>query len=127
VAEDFLDCLLVTMRWGDRWRGIRRVPPQRLIHVGHNHDARRGLLCGHCKTPLRADDSPQRGRPSKHPIRSGQNVNPLPAPDVILATAVLNSASVDGVRRPLDGSDHPRCFLATKRFDDFERTAGHRA
>jgi len=71
---------------------IRRVP-QRLIHVGHNHDARAGLLCGHCKTPLRADDVTAARSPFETPNPlPGQNVTRYLAPDVICATAVLNSA-----------------------------------
>src|SRR6201998_1017852 len=54
MANDFLDCLLVTIRWGDRGLWSPDAPPQRLIHVGHDHDACASLLCGRCGAPLPA-------------------------------------------------------------------------
>jgi DNA-binding HxlR family transcriptional regulator len=126
MAEDFLDCLLVTMRWGDRWLWSPDAPPQRLIHVGHDHDARAGLLCGHCKIPLRADDVTAVRSPLEIPNPpSGQNVTRFLAPDVIQRgrpCSIARALTVFGDR--WSGLIIRECFFGTKRFDDFEQRLG---
>jgi DNA-binding HxlR family transcriptional regulator len=126
MAEDFLDCLLVTMRWGDRWLWSSDAPPQRLIHVGHDHDARAGLLCGHCKAPLRADNVAAARSPfeTSNPP-PGQNVTRYPAPDVIQRgrpCSIARALTVFGDR--WTGLIIRECFFGTKRFDDFQRRLG---
>jgi DNA-binding HxlR family transcriptional regulator len=126
MAEDFLDCLLVTMRWGDRWLWSSDSPPQRLVHVGHDHDARAGLLCGHCKAPLRADDVAAARSPfeTSNPP-PGQNVTRYPAPDVIQRgrpCSIARALTVFGDR--WTGLIIRECFFGTKRFDDFQRRLG---
>jgi DNA-binding HxlR family transcriptional regulator len=126
MAEDFLDCLLVTMRWGDRWLWSPDAPPQRLIHVGHDHDARAGLLCGQCGRPLHADDVIA----ARSPLESsnpppGQNVTRYPAPDVLQRgrpCSIARALTVFGDR--WTGLVIRECFFGTKRFDDFERRLG---
>jgi DNA-binding HxlR family transcriptional regulator len=126
MAEDFLDCLLVTMRWGDRWLWSPDAPPQRVIHVGHDHDARAGLLCGNCKAPLYADDVVAARSPFETPNPpSGQNVTRYLAPDVILRgrpCSIARALTVFGDR--WSGLIIRECFFGTKRFDDFERRLG---
>jgi DNA-binding HxlR family transcriptional regulator len=126
MGEDFLDCLLVTMRWGDRWLWSPDAPPQRPIHVGHDHEARAGLLCGHCKAPLRADDVAAARSPfeTSNPP-PGQNVTRYPAPDVIQRgrpCSIARALTVFGDR--WTGLIIRECFFGTKRFDDFERRLG---
>ena len=126
MAEDFLGCLLVTMRWGDSWLWSPAAPPQRLQHVDHDHDARAGLLCGHCKAPLRADDVvAARSRFETPNPPSGQNVTRYLAPDVILRgrpCSIACALTVFGDR--WSGLIIRECFFGTKRFDDFERRLG---
>jgi DNA-binding HxlR family transcriptional regulator len=126
MAEDFLDCLLVTMRWGDRWLSPSDSPPQRLIHVGHDHDARAGLLCGTCGVPLRTDDVVAARSPVETPNpASGQNVTRFLSPDVILRgrpCSIARALTVFGDR--WTGLIIRECFFGTKRFDDFERRLG---
>jgi DNA-binding HxlR family transcriptional regulator len=126
MAEDFLDCLLVTMRWGDRWLWSPDAAPQRVIHVGHDHDARAGLLCGNCKAPLYADDVVAARSPFETPNPpSGQNVTRYLAPDVILRgrpCSIARALTVFGDR--WSGLIIRECFFGTKRFDDFERRLG---
>ena len=126
MAEDFLACLLVTMRWGDRWLWSSDSPPQRLIHVGHDHDARAGLLCSHCKAPLRTDDVAAARSPRETPNpASGQNVTRFLASDVILRgrpCSIARALTVFGDR--WTGVIIRECFFGTKRFDDFERRLG---
>ena len=126
MAEDFLDCLLVTMRWGDRWLWSPDEPPQRLIHVDHDHDARAGLLCGHCKAPLRADDVVAARSSFETPNPpAGQNVTRFLAPDVIQRgrqCSIARALTVFGDR--WTGLIIRECFFGTKRFDDFERRLG---
>jgi DNA-binding HxlR family transcriptional regulator len=126
MAEDFLDCLLVTMRWGDRWLWSPDAPPQRLVHVGHNHDARAGLLCGQCGAPLCADDVAAVRSPSdtaNPPLR--QSATRQPAPDIIQRgrpCSIARALTVFGDR--WTGLIIRECFFGTKRFDDFERRLG---
>jgi DNA-binding HxlR family transcriptional regulator len=126
MAEDFLDCLLVTMRWGDRWLWSPDAPPQRLVHIGHDHDARAGLLCCHCGAPLRADDVVAARSPVEAPNPpSGQNVTRFLAPDVILRgrpCSIARALTVFGDR--WSGLIIRECFFGTRRFDDFERRLG---
>ena len=126
MAEDFLDCLLVTMRWGDRWLWLPDAPPQRLIHVGHDHDACAGLFCGHCKAPLSADDVNAARSPLETPNPApGHNVTRYLAADVILRgrqCSVARALTVFGDR--WSGLIIRECFFGTKRFDDFERRLG---
>jgi DNA-binding HxlR family transcriptional regulator len=126
MAVDFLGCLLVTMRWGDRWLWAPDAPPQRLLHIGHDHDARAGLLCGNCKAPLRADDVVAARSPFEAPNpSSGQNVTRYLAPDVILRgrpCSIARALTVFGDR--WSGLIIRECFFGTKRFDDFERRLG---
>ena len=123
MAKDFLDCLLVTMRWGDRWLWSPDSPPQRLIHVGHGHDARAGLLCGQCGLPFRADDVVAVRSPFETPNPPpGQNVTRSPAPDVIQRgrrCSIARALTVFGDR--WTGLIIRECFFGTKRFDHFER------
>jgi DNA-binding HxlR family transcriptional regulator len=123
MAKDFLDCLLVTMRWGDRWLWSPDAPPQRLIHVGHDHDARAGLLCGRCSVSLRADDVVAVRSPFETPNPPpGQNVTRSPAPDVIQRgrpCSIARALTVFGDR--WTGLIIRECFFGTKRFDHFER------
>jgi DNA-binding HxlR family transcriptional regulator len=126
MAGDFLDCLLVTMRWGDRWLWSPDAPRQRLVHVGHGHDARAGLLCGNCNAPLRADDVAAARSPFESPNPpSSQNVTRFVAPDVILRgrpCSIARALTVFGDR--WTGLIIRECFFGTKRFDDFERRLG---
>ena len=123
MAEDFLDCLLVTMRWGDRWLWSPGTPPQRLVHVGHDHDARAGLLCGHCMAPLRTGDVlAERSKFEIPNPPTGQNVTRYLAPDVIQRgrpCSIARALTVFGDR--WTGPIIRECFFGTKRFDDFER------
>jgi DNA-binding HxlR family transcriptional regulator len=126
MAEDFRDCLLVTMRWGDRWLWPSDPPPQRLIHVGNDHDARAGLMCGTCGAPLRADDVVAARSPLETPNpTSGQNATRFLAPEVILRgrpCSIARALTVFGDR--WTGLIIRECFFGTKRFDDFERRLG---
>jgi DNA-binding HxlR family transcriptional regulator len=126
MATDFLDCLLVTMRWGDRWLWSPDAPPQRLVHVGRDHDARAGLLCGRCGLPLRADDVVAARSPFEIPNPpSGQNVTRYASPDVIQRgrpCSIARALTVFGDR--WTGVIIRECFFGTKRFDDFEQRLG---
>jgi DNA-binding HxlR family transcriptional regulator len=123
MAEDFLDCLLVTMRWGDRWLWSPDAPPQRLIHVGHDHDTRAGLLCRHCKATLRADDVVAARSPVETPNPpSGRNVTRYLAADVIQRgrpCSIARALTIFGDR--WTGLIIRECFFGTRRFDEFER------
>lgn len=126
MAEDFLDCLLVTMRWGDRWLWPSESPPQRLIHVGHDHDARAGLLCGGCGAPLHAVEVEAARAPFETPNPPvGQNVTRQPAIDVIQRgrpCSIARALTVFGDR--WSGLIIRECFFGTKRFDQFEKRLG---
>ena len=123
MASDFLDCLLVTMRWGDRWLWSPDSPPQRLIHVGHDHDARAGLLCGQCGVSLRAVEVVAVRSPFETPNPPpGQNVTRYRAPHVIKRgrpCSIARALTVFGDR--WTGLIIRECFFSTKRFDDFGR------
>jgi DNA-binding HxlR family transcriptional regulator len=126
MAEGFLDCLLVTMRWGDSWLWSPELPPQRLIHVGQDHDARAGLLCGHCGEALRSVDVVAARSPFESPNPPlGQNVTRHAAPDVIQRgrpCSIARALTVFGDR--WTGLIIRECFFGTRRFDDFGQRLG---
>ena len=126
MAEGFLDCLLVTMRWGDRWLWSPESPPQRLVHVGRDHDARAGLLCGQCGGALRAIDvvATRSAHETPNPL-PGQNATRYTAPDVIQRgrpCSIARALTVFGDR--WTGPIIRECFFGTKRFDDFGQRLG---
>jgi DNA-binding HxlR family transcriptional regulator len=121
-GEDFLACLMVAMRWGDRWYFEERSRPTAAVHDGCGQPLEAVLRCGMCDEVISARDvTARRPGPFTALPRLGQRRR---TPDLSLlerkrTCSIARTLSVMG--------DHwtslliREAFFGTRRFDEFQR------
>ena len=123
-GEDMLGCLMVAMRWGDRWYFPPDAPPQVVTHVTCGKRLRAVTRCSSCDGVLTAHDvtAVQVGSSSVAPsLVSGEKRR---AP----VLALLERERVCSIAKALtvtgdwwSGLIVRACFFGTRRFDEFQR------
>ncbi len=121
-GRDFFACLMVAMRWSDRWYFEERSRPTAAIHDGCGQPLEAALRCAHCHKVISAHDvTARRPGPFTASPRLGQRRR---TPDLSLlernrTCSIARTLSVMG--------DHwtslliREAFFGTRRFDDFQR------
>ena len=121
-GRDFTACLMVAMRWGDRWYFDERSRPTAAIHDGCGQPLEAVLRCDKCQEVISARDvNARRPGPFTASQRLGQRRR---APDLSLlerkrTCSIARTLSVMG--------DHwtslliREAFFGTRRFDEFQR------
>src|ERR1700681_2302653 len=120
--RDFIACLMVAMRWGDRWYFEERTRPTAVTHDGCGQPLEAVLRCDTCHEVISARDVTAR-RPG--PFTSSPRLGPRRrTPDL----SRLNRNRTCARARPLTvvGDHCPsllirEAFFGTRRFDDFQR------
>ena len=121
-GRDFLACLMVAMRWGDRWYFAERTRPVPAAHISCGQPLEAVLRCDKCHLVVSAHDvtACRPGPFSESPRPSGRHR----APDLSLlernrTCSIARTLSVTGdywssllIRES---------FFGTRRFDDFQR------
>jgi DNA-binding HxlR family transcriptional regulator len=121
-GQDFLGCLMVAMRWGDRWYCEERTRPVAAVHVGCGHPLEAVLRCAKCQEVVSAHavtalgpDSPN-ASPRLAPRRRTPDLSLL---ERTRTCSIARTLSVVGdywtnllIRE---------AFFGTRRFDDFQR------
>ncbi|MFE2999262.1 winged helix-turn-helix transcriptional regulator [Nocardia sp. NPDC059246] len=67
AGEDFFDCLMTAMAWGDRWYAHRETRPLLVTHLACGSEASPQLRCEACRKVLLAQDV----RPERPELRLG--------------------------------------------------------
>jgi DNA-binding HxlR family transcriptional regulator len=121
-GQDFLACLMVAMRWGDRWYFEERSRPTVAVHDGCGQPLEAVLRCVTCDEVISARDvTARRPGPFTASPRLGQRRR---TPDLSLlerkrTCSIARTLSVMG--------DHwtslliREAFFGTRRFDEFQR------
>ena len=121
-GRDFFACLMVAMRWSDRWYFEGRSRPTAAIHDGCGQPLEAVLRCDKCQEVISAHDvTARRPGPFTASPRLGQRRR---TPDLSLlernrTCSIARTLSVMG--------DHwtslliREAFFGTRRFDDFQR------
>lgn len=121
-GRDFVACLMVAMRWGDRWYFEERSRPQAVTHVGCDQPLEAVLRCGKCHEVI-----------SARAVRARK-----PGPFTVVPRLTLRRRTPDlsllernrtcSIARTLSVmGDHwtnlliRETFFGTRRFDDFQR------
>jgi DNA-binding HxlR family transcriptional regulator len=121
-GRDFFACLMVAMRWSDRWYFAERSRPTVAIHVGCGQPLDAVLRCGTCREVISAHDvTAYRPGPFTASPRLGQRRR---SPDLSL----LERNRTCSIARALGVmGDHwtglliREAFFGTRRFDEFQR------
>ena len=121
-GRDFLTCLMVAMRWSDRWYFEGRSRPTTAIHAGCGQPLEAVLRCDKCLQVISARDvAAWRPGPFTASSRLGQRRR---TPDLSL----LERNRTCSIARTLGVmGDHwtslliREAFFGTRRFDDFQR------
>jgi DNA-binding HxlR family transcriptional regulator len=121
-GRDFFACLMVAMRWGDRWHFEAHSRPTAAIHDGCGQPLDAVLRCGHCREVISAHAVAAR-RPGPF-ISSPRLALRRRTPDLSL----LERNRICSIARTLSVmGDHwtslliREAFFGTRRFDDFQR------
>jgi DNA-binding HxlR family transcriptional regulator len=121
-GRDFLACLMVAMRWGDRWYFEEHSRPTAAIHVGCGQPLEAVLRCDKCQEVISARDVAAR-RPGSF-TSSPRLALRRRTPDLSL----LERDRICSIARTLSVmGDHwtslliREAFFGTRRFDDFQR------
>jgi DNA-binding HxlR family transcriptional regulator len=121
-GRDFLACLMVAMRWGDRWYFEEHSRPVAAVHVGCGRLLEAVLRCDKCHEVISAHavtarrPGPFTASPRLTPRRRTSDLSLLERNQVC---AIARTLSVMG--------DHwtslliREAFFGTRRFDDFQR------
>jgi DNA-binding HxlR family transcriptional regulator len=121
-GRDFTSCLMVAMRWGDRWYFEERSRPTAAIHDGCGQPLEAVLRCDKCQEVISARDVNAR-RPG--PFTASQRLGPRRrAPDLSLLERkrTCSIARTLGVVGDLwTGLLIREAFFGTRRFDEFQR------
>lgn len=123
-GEDFLGCLLVSMRWGDRWYFDAGSRPQPVVHLGCLRPLEAVLTCAACGDELRASEvtairaDPWAGLPAAASVR----IRRSPGMDLLERERTCSIARTLTVTGDWwSGLVIRECFLGTRRFDHFQR------
>jgi DNA-binding HxlR family transcriptional regulator len=121
-GRDFFACLMVAMRWGDRWYFKKRSRPTAAIHDGCGQPLEAVLRCDKCHEVISARDVAAR-RPGPF-TASPRLALRRRTPDLSL----LERKRICSIARTLSVmGDHwtslliREAFFGTRRFDDFQR------
>ena len=121
-GRDFFACLMVAMRWGDRWYFEEHSRPTAAIHVGCGQPLEAVLRCDKCHEVISARDVAAR-RPGPF-TASPRLALRRRTPDLSL----LERKRICSIARTLSVmGDHwtslliREAFFGTRRFDDFQR------
>jgi DNA-binding HxlR family transcriptional regulator len=124
-GRDFFACLMVAMRWGDRWYFEGHTRPTAAVHDGCGQPLEAVLRCGKCHEVISANDvSAQRPGPFTASPRLGQRrrTADLSLLERNRTCSIARTLSVMG--------DHwtslliREAFFGTRRFDEFQRNLG---
>jgi DNA-binding HxlR family transcriptional regulator len=127
-GSDFVGCLMVAKRWGDRWYFPPDAPPQAAIHIGCGRPLAAVLRCATCRGVLAAHDvTAVRANTVAQPrertlgYAGGRKRR---SPDLEL----LERHQTCSIARTLtvtgdwwSGLIIRECFFGTRRFDHFQR------
>jgi DNA-binding HxlR family transcriptional regulator len=123
-GEDMLGCLMVAMRWGDRWYFPPDAPPQVVTHMTCGKRLRAVTRCSFCDGALTAHDvtAVQVGPSSVAPSLVAGEKRRAPV------LALLERERVCSIAKALtvtgdwwSGLIVRACFFGTRRFDEFQR------
>jgi DNA-binding HxlR family transcriptional regulator len=121
-GQDFLGCLMVAMRWGDRWHFDEHSRPVRAVHLGCGQPLEAVLRCDSCNAVVSARAVTAR---RSGPFTASPRLSPRRrTPDLSL----LERTRTCSIARTLSVvGDHwtnlliREAFFGTRRFDDFQR------
>lgn len=121
-GEDFLACLMVAMRWGDRWCFDERSRPVSAIHIGCGQPLGAVLRCSECHEVVTAHATTARrpGRFTEPPsLRLRRRTPDLSLLERKRSCSIARTLGIVGdywtsllIRE---------AFFGTRRFDDFQR------
>jgi DNA-binding HxlR family transcriptional regulator len=123
-GEDMLGCLMVAMRWGDRWHFPPGAPPQVVTHVSCGERFHAVTRCSTCHEILTAHDvtAVQVGPAAVAPSLVAGEKRRAPV------LALLERERVCSIAKALtvtgdwwSGLIVRACFFGTRRFDEFQR------
>jgi DNA-binding HxlR family transcriptional regulator len=121
---DFFGCLMVSMRWGDRWYFDPDSRPQPVVHLGCGLPLEALLQCGACHQELRSTDVTAHRPASSAGLPSRAAGQKRRSPSL----ALLERERVCSIARTLTvtgdwwtGLVIRECFFGTRRFDQFQR------
>jgi DNA-binding HxlR family transcriptional regulator len=127
-GRDFLGCLLVAKRWGDRWYFPPDAPPQPATHLSCGEPLESVLRCSACHEVLSAHDvAGDRADTVAKPFgeaRKRVGGRRRRSPDLELlerhrTCSIARTLTVSGDW--WSGLIIRECFFGTRRFDDFQR------
>jgi DNA-binding HxlR family transcriptional regulator len=121
-GRDFLACLMVAMRWGDRWYFEERTRPTAAIHIDCGQPLEAVLRCGKCRDVVSARDvTARRPGPFAALPRLGQRRR-MPDLSLLERNRTCSIARTLGVTGDQWTSLLIReAFFGTRRFDEFQR------
>jgi DNA-binding HxlR family transcriptional regulator len=123
-GRDFIGCLMVAMRWGDRWYFHPGDRPQPVTHLGCGQSLDAVLACGACGNVLHARDvtAERAGVGAKPPRRVGGLTRRKPDLDLLERNRTCSIArTLSATGDWWSGLVIRECFFGTRRFDDFQR------
>jgi DNA-binding HxlR family transcriptional regulator len=123
-GRDFFGCLMVAMRWGDRWYFDDRSRPQPATHIdcGQSFDA--VLRCARCLHVLRAREVEANRRPplGGPPFGTRHRSPSLDLLERVQPCSIARTLSVTG--EWWSSLIIRESFFGTRHFDEFERHLG---
>jgi DNA-binding HxlR family transcriptional regulator len=121
---DFFSCLMVSMRWGDRWYFQPDARPLPMIHRECSRPLEAVLRCGACQGELRASDvtADRAGALIGRPAKSAGQKRRSPSIELLERQRVCSIARTLTVTGDWwSGLIIRECFFGTRRFDQFQR------
>lgn len=123
-GRDFFSCLMVAMRWGDRWYFPADAPPQRATHIACGRPVNAALRCEACHKVIDAHEVTARragtvARPRTKPGRAKRRSPNLELLERNRTCSIARTLTVTGDW--WSGLLIRECFFGSRRFDDFQR------
>jgi len=123
-GRDFFGCLMVAMRWGDRWKFPPRSRPLTVMHLGCGNSVDAWLRCAECREVLSAREvSADRAGSSAELVSDARRLRRR-TPDLEL----LERSSACSIARTLTVTGDwwsslmiREAFFGVRRFDEFQR------
>lgn len=123
-GRDFFGCLMVAMRWGDRWRFPSGSRPLTVVHLGCGSPADALLRCAGCHKPLSAREVSADRAESRVELASDARRLRRRMPDLEL----LERNGICSIARTLAVTGEwwsslmiREAFFGVRRFDEFQR------
>lgn len=123
-GTDFFSCLMVSMRWGDRWYFGPESRPQAMIHLGCGLPLEAVLRCGACGEELKAGDvTADRAKANASPpVSAAGQKRRSPSMELLERERTCSIARTLAVTGDWwSGLVIRECFFGTRRFDHFQR------